>query len=135
MLQNFVSISGLCINLGKNGLACIDVEYHFLGDLSNLVVCAILHWPITHLGVLLGGNPHLVTFWDLVIIKISKRMDNWEGAFFLFGVEPLFSNHVGGASLFIIFLCLRFLWEWLIILRESGGIFFGAGVEAIKRII
>ena len=89
MLQNFESISGLHINLGKNGLACIDVGDHFLGDLSNFVGCSILGWPLTHLGVLLGGNPHLVTFWDLVIIKISKRKDNWEGAFFSFGVERI----------------------------------------------
>ena len=85
LLQIFESIFGLHNNLGKSGLIGINVEDHFLEDLSNLVGCAIMDWPLTYLGVPLGGNPHSVSFWDQVTMKISKRLDNWKVSFFSLG--------------------------------------------------
>lgn len=37
--------------------------------------------------VLLGGNHRMKSFWDHVIQRISKKLDNWKGAYFSLGVE------------------------------------------------
>ena len=47
--------------------------------------CQVLQWPLTYLGVPLGGNPRALSFWDPMVRKISKRLDCWKCAFFSLG--------------------------------------------------
>lgn len=44
--------------------------------------CQILDWLLVYMGVPLGGNPRAATFWDLVVKKIYKHLDNWKESFF-----------------------------------------------------
>ncbi|RVW48551.1 Zinc finger protein BRUTUS [Vitis vinifera] len=41
--------------------------------------------PILYLGLPLGGNPKACGFWDLVIERISSRLDGWQKAYLSFG--------------------------------------------------
>ena len=85
LLQIFEVVSGLRINLSKCGLAGINVEDSRVGQLAVMVGCEVTPWPLTYLGVPLGGNPRAETFWDPVIQRISKRLDSWKGVHFSLG--------------------------------------------------
>lgn len=85
ILQIFELVSGLRINLGKSGLASINIQENYLGELAGIADCAVSSWPITYLGIPLRGNPQLESFWDPVIQRISRKLDTWKGAYFSLG--------------------------------------------------
>lgn len=85
LLRFFEIASGLKINLSKSGLAGINVDSQVLTAFALSAGCQSLHWPLVYLGIPLGGNPRALSFWDPVVSKISKRLDNWKGAFFSLG--------------------------------------------------
>ena len=85
ILGFFEAIYGLKINLAKSGLASINVDNQIMKAFASLAGYQVLHWPITYLGIPLGGNPHALSFWDPVVCKISKRLDCWKCAFFSLG--------------------------------------------------
>ena len=47
--------------------------------------CKASGWPILYLGLPLGGNPKVCSFWDPVIERISRRLDGWQKAYLSFG--------------------------------------------------
>ena len=60
---NILSILGFCdtifglkINLVKSDLVGIDVDNQFLNTFASLAGCQVLQWPLTYLGIPLGGN-------------------------------------------------------------------------------
>ena len=84
IFQIFELSSGLKMNLSKSDLAGINIDSQELSCIASLISCQILEWPLVYLGVPLGGNPRSVLLWDLVVEKISKRLGNWKGAYFLY---------------------------------------------------
>lgn len=48
-----------------------DRELEFLVEVMG---CKVGSWPMKYLGMLLGGNPRAVSFWDPVVEKVSKKM-------------------------------------------------------------
>ena len=43
-------------------------------------------WPLSYLGLPLGGNPKTIGFWDhLVVERISRRLNGWKKAFLSLG--------------------------------------------------
>ena len=50
-----------------------------------MTACAVLDWPLSYLGFPLVGNPNSAVFWDPVVRKISKKLDNWNSGLFLLG--------------------------------------------------
>ena len=40
-------------------------------------------WPLSYLGLPLGGNPKTIGFWDPVVERISRRLDGWKMPFCL----------------------------------------------------
>ncbi|RVW50855.1 putative mitochondrial protein [Vitis vinifera] len=49
----------------------------FLGKVSE--------WPLSYLGLPLGGNPKTIGFWDPVVERISRRLDGWKKAYLSLG--------------------------------------------------
>ncbi|KAJ9689257.1 hypothetical protein PVL29_014768 [Vitis rotundifolia] len=47
--------------------------------------CKVSDWPISYLGLPLGGNPTASGFWNPVIERISRRLDGWQKAYLSFG--------------------------------------------------
>ena len=37
-------------------------------------------WPLSYLGLPLGGNPKSKVFWDSVVEKVARRLDRWKKA-------------------------------------------------------
>ncbi|RVW76917.1 hypothetical protein CK203_051555 [Vitis vinifera] len=42
-------------------------------------------WPLSYLGLPLGGNPKTIGFWDPVVERISRRLDGWKKAYLSLG--------------------------------------------------
>lgn len=76
-------VSGLCINRSKCALANLNIQDSIVDDLPKMINCEVLQWPLTYLGVPLGGDPCTESFWDLAVNRISKRLENWRGVYFL----------------------------------------------------
>lgn len=74
LLLIFELVSRLCVNLSKSGLGGINVQEWVVYEIVELSGCGVLHWPLTYLGIPLGGNPHAESFWVLVVQRISKKL-------------------------------------------------------------
>ncbi|KAL6343054.1 hypothetical protein AAG906_017866 [Vitis piasezkii] len=49
------------------------------------VFLEVSKWPLSCLGLPLGGNPKTIGFWDPVVERISRRLDGWKKAFLSLG--------------------------------------------------
>ena len=81
LVRLFGAVSGLKINMTKSLLLGMGVDDVFISSLTKLVGCEVGAWPTTYLGLPLGGNPCLRSFWESVITKVAKRLDRWKRAF------------------------------------------------------
>ncbi|RVW17381.1 LINE-1 retrotransposable element ORF2 protein [Vitis vinifera] len=55
----------------------LRLSFWFLGKVSE--------WPLSYLGLPLGGNPKTIGFWDPVVERISRRLDGWKKAYLSLG--------------------------------------------------
>ena len=75
LLLVFGQVFGLKVNLDKSNFFCINLDQNHLSRLALMLDCKALDWPILYLGLPLGGNPIACKFWDSVIERISRRLD------------------------------------------------------------
>lgn len=40
--------------------------------------CTVQQWPLKYLGMPLGGNPRSISFWDLVVERVNKKLVRWK---------------------------------------------------------
>lgn len=73
------------INLSNNDIAGINLDLGVLHMLSSLFNCAILPCPLSYLGVPLGGNRSSLSFGEIVVEYVTKRLARWRGSFFSHG--------------------------------------------------
>lgn len=78
ILQNFETISGLKVNFLKSSLASIGVVKEDLEHFSTILRCKVEDWPLKYLGLPLGGSPKLISFWDLVVERMQKKLVCWK---------------------------------------------------------
>ena len=81
IFEVFGSISGLRVNLWKSTILGINTEVDFIHNLANITGCEVGVWPISYLGLPLGGIPRNIAFWDLVVNKVAKRLHGWKKTF------------------------------------------------------
>ena len=53
--------------------------------LALIMDCQETDWPLSYLGLPLGGNPNTKGFWDPVAEKVVRRLDGWKKAFLSLG--------------------------------------------------
>ena len=85
VLLVFRQVLGLKINLEKNTISGINTRQELLSSLTSIFYCKVSGWPLSFLGLPLGGNPKTIGFWDPVVERISKRLDGWKKAFLSLG--------------------------------------------------
>ena len=69
------------INLEKkNSILGINTNQEMVSRLALVLDCIESFWPLSYLGLPLGGNPKSIGFWDLVVEKFSRRLDGWKKA-------------------------------------------------------
>ena len=75
ILVVFGHIFRLKVNLEKSILSGINIDLDQLNRLALVLDCKVLDWLIPYLGLPLGWNPKAGAFWDLVIERVSRRLD------------------------------------------------------------
>ncbi|KAL6331444.1 hypothetical protein AAG906_011383 [Vitis piasezkii] len=75
LLLVFGHISGLKVNIDKSNIYGINLKHNHLSRLAELLDCKASGWPILYLRLPLGGNPKACGFWDPVIERILRRLD------------------------------------------------------------
>ena len=76
-LTLFEKASGLNINLSKSPISPINISNGRARIVADKWDIPTIHLSILYLGVPLGGNPKLSSFWDKVDVKINKKLTNW----------------------------------------------------------
>lgn len=56
-------------------------ERYNVERLAEVLGCGVGSWPLSYLGLPLGGNPKAASFWNLVIERTEKRLESWKKAF------------------------------------------------------
>ncbi|KAM7490623.1 hypothetical protein LguiA_033544 [Lonicera macranthoides] len=77
VLKVFSLVSGLKINMGKSIVVGLNFAPSQLSGIANTLGCGCGEWPLSYLGLPLGGNPNSIEFWNPVIERVSKRVDGW----------------------------------------------------------
>ncbi|KAM7474964.1 hypothetical protein LguiB_022207 [Lonicera macranthoides] len=77
ILKVFSFVSGLSINLSKSVVVGLNLETDRLSNIALDLGCVSGEWPLTYLGLPLGGNPNSMAFWEPVIERVSKRIEGW----------------------------------------------------------
>ncbi|KAJ9685197.1 hypothetical protein PVL29_017290 [Vitis rotundifolia] len=84
ILLVFGQVLGLKINL-ENTISGINTGQELLSSLASVFYCIVSKWPLSYLGLPLGGNLKTIGFWDPVVERISRRLDGWKKAFLSLG--------------------------------------------------
>ena len=85
ILLVFGQVFGLKINLEKSIISGINTRQELLSSLALVLDCRVSEWPLSYLGLPLGGNPKTTGFWDPVVERISRRLDGWKKAYLSLG--------------------------------------------------
>ena len=85
ILLVFGQVSGLKINLEKSTISGINTRQEVLSSLALVLECRVSEWPLSYLGLPLGGNLKTIGFWDPVVERISRRLDGWKKAYLSLG--------------------------------------------------
>ncbi|XP_028056784.1 uncharacterized protein LOC114260796 [Camellia sinensis] len=80
ILRIFEIVSGLKVNLSKSSVVGINLADSHVHRVAAMLGCSIDSFPLKYLGLPLGGDPRLVSFWELVLVKIRKRLEGWKRA-------------------------------------------------------
>ncbi|RVW28428.1 putative ribonuclease H protein [Vitis vinifera] len=78
-------LEGFSVNLDKSNLYGINLDQDHLFRLALMLDCKVYDWPILYLDLPLGGNPKACGFWDPVIERILRRLNEWKKAYLSFG--------------------------------------------------
>ena len=81
ILRCFELISGLKINFHKSCLVRVGKKGANEEDWAGLFRCLESSFPISYLGLPLGGNPNREVFWNPVIKKVEQRLAPWKRNF------------------------------------------------------
>ena len=85
ILLVFRQVSSLKINLEKSSIVGIDTNQEMVSRLASVLDCQETKWPLSYLGLPLGGNPNSIGFWNPVIEKVARRLDGWKKAYLSLG--------------------------------------------------
>lgn len=74
-------------------------------------MCEVGSWPLSYLGMPLGGNPCRSGFWEPVIEKVSRKLEGWlKGCLLRGGRLTLIQSVLESIPLYFLFLKFHPLW-------------------------
>ncbi|CAL8157493.1 unnamed protein product [Prunus armeniaca] len=76
ILEVLYFASGMKINKSKCSLVGINLDDGRLNELAGAWGCEVGAWPMSYLGLPLGGNPKAIKFWDPVVEKVENILQN-----------------------------------------------------------
>lgn len=69
-------ILGLKVNLSKSCMAGVGMDEASLSNQADIIGSKAESWPLKYLGMPLGENPHALSFWDLLVKRIHKKLSS-----------------------------------------------------------
>lgn len=90
VLRLFELASRLKINFLKSSCGGVAVQGDSLCRYISMLNCRSMNLPFSYLGLIVGGNPRRIEFWNPVVQKLRKKLSFWrrralsfEGCIFL----------------------------------------------------
>lgn len=69
--------SGLSLNYAKTSLIGVNMDMVEVADWAKKFGCQAESLPVNYLGFPLGGNHHRKSFWDPLLERFRRKLDNW----------------------------------------------------------
>jgi len=73
ILRCYELASGMKINFHKSKLAVINIERNTYDCYARTLNCTQISIPFKYLGMMVGGNPRKVLFWEPIVNKLRTR--------------------------------------------------------------
>lgn len=71
--------SGLQINFHKSAIMGVNIDDSWLEMAAQSLQCKVGHFPLTYLGLPIGGNSSRIQCWDPIIERMEKKLASWKG--------------------------------------------------------
>lgn len=78
ILGCFELVLGLKVDFHKNNLLGIGVEDGNMWKFSSLLNCKRMQLLFVYLGIPFGTNPRKEATWELIILKMRKKLAMWK---------------------------------------------------------
>lgn len=75
----FQLASGLQVNFHKSSIHGIHVDNSWLLEAARSLLCKVGVFPITYLGLPIGGNSSRLALWNPILKKIESKLATWKG--------------------------------------------------------
>ncbi|KAK2418041.1 hypothetical protein QL285_040272 [Trifolium repens] len=85
VLLLFELMSGLKVNFNKSVLVRVNISDSWLREAAYALRCRVGGIPFLYLGLLIGGDPRRLGFWEPVLARIRSRLYGWWSHFLSFG--------------------------------------------------
>jgi len=85
VLVLFEAVSGLKVNFHKSMLVGVNITDSWLTKAATVLNCKLGKVPFLYLGLPIGGNPRLLSFWDPVVNRIKSKLSAWQSRYLSFG--------------------------------------------------
>lgn len=105
----FEEISGFKVNLVKSQVVGLNVSDQELMTTTTLWECATGSWPMSYLGMPLGGQAKNKAFWQPMEEKVERRLMKWSSLNISRGGKLPWQSLYSRASPCSTFLCLNAL--------------------------
>ncbi|MCI41760.1 putative RNA-directed DNA polymerase, partial [Trifolium medium] len=73
LLMLFETMSGLKVNFHKSILVGVNIADSWLCVAATALHCKVGKVPFLYLGLLIGGDPRRLSFWEPVLTRIQNR--------------------------------------------------------------
>ncbi|GAU44755.1 hypothetical protein TSUD_246480 [Trifolium subterraneum] len=85
VLVLFETMSGLKVNFHKSLLVGVNISDSWLGEAASALCCKVGKLPFLYLGLLIGGDPRRLGFWEPMLARLKKKLSGWKSRFLSFG--------------------------------------------------
>jgi len=104
ILRSFEVVSGLRVYFHKSVVGSVGISQLDVLVFVKCLNCRQMELPFKYLGMLIGGNPTRIEFWNPVVDKIKTRLSRWRGKMLsLAGRTCLIKSVISALPLFYFF--------------------------------
>lgn len=75
----FQLASGLQVNFHKSSIHGIHLDDSWLQSMAKTLLCKVGVFPMTYLGLPIGGNTSRIALWNPIIERIERKLASWKG--------------------------------------------------------
>lgn len=87
-------ITGLRINMWKSKLYAVGIDNYFMHVANQFLTCKLDKIPLKFLGIVVGGNPRRIKFWNPILAKLKAKLSPWFGKLLSIGGRVTLIDYV-----------------------------------------